>query len=146
MHSKSTCSITLHLSIASENTMANVEKKEALAEMESAYPVPTADSNILGDTDELHYKGTKRGLRSRHAQMIAIGGTIGTGLFVGSGEGLSMGGLLFLLLSYIIISVLVYGVVTATTEMSSYLPVRGCSVSYYGTRFFSRSLGFAMAW
>ena len=30
--------------------------------------------------------------------------------------------------------------------MSSYLPVRGANMSYYGTRFFSRSLGFAMGW
>lgn len=34
---------------------------------------------------------TKRGLSSRHAQMIALGGTIGTGLFVGAGQGLEMG-------------------------------------------------------
>ena len=28
----------------------------------------------------------KRGLKSRHLQMIAIGGAIGTGLFLGSGD------------------------------------------------------------
>lgn len=89
---------------------------------------------------------TQRGLSSRHAQMIALGGTIGTGLFVGSGEGLSMGGPLFLLLGYIIITVLLYGVATATGEMSSYIPVHGASMSYYGSRFFSPSLGFALGW
>ncbi|KAJ0331448.1 hypothetical protein COL922a_011931 [Colletotrichum nupharicola] len=35
---------------------------------------------------------TQRGLKSRHAQMIALGGTIGTGLFVGIGQAPYMGG------------------------------------------------------
>ena len=89
---------------------------------------------------------TRRGLKSRHAQMIALGGTIGTGLFVGAGQGLHMGGPLFLLLAYTIITVLLYGVATATGEMSSYLPVPGCSMSYYGNRYVSRSLGFTLGW
>lgn len=47
---------------------------------------------------------------------------------------------------YITISLLVYGMVTATSEIASYLPVTGCSMAYYGARFVSRSLGFAMGW
>lgn len=89
---------------------------------------------------------TKRGLKSRHAQMIALGGTIGTGLFVGAGQGLSMGGPLFLLLSYSLITIMLYGVATATGEMSSYLPIPGCSVAYYSHRFVSPSLGFTLGW
>ncbi|KAM0332203.1 hypothetical protein ACHAQA_002478 [Verticillium albo-atrum] len=57
-----------------------------------------------------------------------------------------MGGPLFLLLAYIIITLLLYGVATATGEMSSYLPVDGCSMAYYGHRFGSRSLGFTLGW
>lgn len=89
---------------------------------------------------------TKRGLKSRHAQMIAIAGTIGTGLFVGSGQALAVGGPASLLVGYIIISFLVYGVVTATVEMSAYLPSAGSSMAYYGSRYVSNSLGFAMGW
>jgi amino acid transporter len=89
---------------------------------------------------------TQRGLKSRHAQMIALGGTIGTGLFVGAGQGLSMGGPVFLLVSYIIITLLLYGVATATGELSAYLPVPGASISYYGNRYVSRSLGFTLGW
>ncbi|KAK7417238.1 hypothetical protein QQX98_004672 [Neonectria punicea] len=89
---------------------------------------------------------TQRGLKSRHAQMIALGGTIGTGLFVGAGQGLKMGGPVFLLVAYIIITLLLYGVATAMGEMSSYMPVYGCSMSYYGNRYVSRSLGFTMGW
>lgn len=124
--------------------MSDIEKKPASYD---THPVTAVDtSDMIGHAEDLHQGGTKRTLKSRHAQMIAIGGTIGTGLFVGSGQALRMGGPAFLVLSYILISIMVYGVVTATTEMSSYLPVRGCSMAYYGTRFFSGSLGFALGW
>ncbi|KGO32398.1 hypothetical protein Q757_01245 [Oenococcus alcoholitolerans] len=36
--------------------------------------------------------GTRRALSNRHVQMIAIGGTIGTGLFLGSGSTISRTG------------------------------------------------------
>ena len=35
---------------------------------------------------------THRGLKSRHIQLIALGGSIGTGLFVGTGTTLSLAG------------------------------------------------------
>jgi amino acid transporter len=57
-----------------------------------------------------------------------------------------MGGPIILLVAYLFITVLVFGIVTATTEISSYLPVPGSSMSYYGKRFFSPSLGFALGW
>ncbi|CAH0034180.1 unnamed protein product [Clonostachys rhizophaga] len=46
----------------------------------------------------------KRGLKSRHAQLIALGGTIGTALFVGSGVNLAKGGPAFMLIAYILMS------------------------------------------
>ncbi|RAH79731.1 hypothetical protein BO86DRAFT_317778 [Aspergillus japonicus CBS 114.51] len=87
---------------------------------------------------------TQRGIKSRHAQMLAIGGTIGTGLFVGVGSALSIAGPAFLLLSYALICLLVYAVITATTEMNTYLPVHGCSMAAYATRFVSPSLGLSL--
>ncbi|KAJ4298015.1 hypothetical protein N0V90_005914 [Kalmusia sp. IMI 367209] len=111
--------------------------------------VEKTQSNVLGEVSpgpDLSRTTTKRGLKSRHAQMIALGGTIGTGLFVGSGQALRMGGPIFLIVCYLIITFQVFGIVTATTEMSSYIPVPGSSVSYYGKRFFSPSMGFALGW
>ncbi|KAK4504181.1 hypothetical protein PRZ48_005097 [Zasmidium cellare] len=93
-------------------------------------PIHPVVSTAVGEAEDIHpTQGLERGLKSRHAQMIALGGTIGTGLFVGSGQALAMGGPLILLLSYIAISVFLYGVATGLTEIAAYLPVAGCSVA-----------------
>ena len=89
---------------------------------------------------------TRRGLKSRHTQMIALGGTIGTGLFVGSGQALRMGGPAFLLVSYILVSAIVYGIVTGAAEFSSYLPVPGSTTAYFGNRYVSKTMGFTLGW
>lgn len=61
---------------------------------------------------------TKRGIKSRQAQMIAIGGSVGTSLFIASGQALAVGGPALLLAAYIIMSIMVYGIVTAVVEVS----------------------------
>ncbi|KAF9878518.1 proline-specific permease [Colletotrichum karsti] len=99
-----------------------------------------------GEVINLEQHQTHRGLKTRHSQMIALGGTIGTGLFVSSGQALRLGGPAFLLVSYMITSLLVFGIVTGSTEFSSYLPVPGSTTAYFGHRFFSRSMGFALGW
>lgn len=43
-------------------------------------------------------------------------------------------------------TVLVYFVVTAITEVATYLPVHGASMAYYGHRYVSRSFGFALGY
>ena len=132
---------------SSDPRIQTSKEKFEISDLEGGFDhVHPVNSSVIGEVSETSVAGTERGLKARHAQMIAIGGTIGTGLFVGTGEALSIGGPLFLLLAYCIISILVYGIVTATTEISSYLPVRGANMAYYGTRFFSKSLGFAMGW
>ncbi|KAF3044876.1 hypothetical protein E8E11_007804 [Didymella keratinophila] len=104
------------------------------------------ESHAVGTTQLVEQAGTRRAIKSRHAQMIAIGGTIGTDLFVGSGQALAIGGPGFLFLAYTLTSLLVYGVVTAVIEVCTYLPVSASSMAYYGARFASPSLGFALSW
>ncbi|KAH8658436.1 amino acid permease/ SLC12A domain-containing protein [Xylariales sp. PMI_506] len=89
---------------------------------------------------------TQRGLKSRHAQLIALGGTIGTALFVGSGVTLATGGPGFMLITYIIMSVLVYMIVGSIATTASYLPVKGATPAYFASRYVSPSLGWAMGW
>ncbi|WYZ43264.1 hypothetical protein EsH8_VI_000963 [Colletotrichum jinshuiense] len=104
------------------------------------------ESNHQGESRIITQGSTKRNVKSRHAQMIAIGGSIGTGLFVGSGQVLAAGGPAFLFLAYALTSILVYGIVTAVMEVGTYLPITGSSMSYYCNRYTSRSLGFALGW
>ncbi|KFA77616.1 hypothetical protein S40288_10304 [Stachybotrys chartarum IBT 40288] len=106
------------------------------------------DSNIDHASGEIfsNEPSTKRGLKSRHAQLIALGGTIGTGLFVGSGRTLAKGGPGFTLISYIIMSVLVFMIVTSITTTAAYLPVKGTTPATLMRQYVSPSLGFAMAW
>ncbi|KAJ5761663.1 Amino acid/polyamine transporter I [Penicillium manginii] len=92
------------------------------------------------------YATTQRGLKNRHVQLMALGGTIGTGLFVSSGQSLAIGGPASLLLGYLFISAMVYGLVTAIAEIGAYLPVHGATMSFNGFRYVSRSLGFAMGY
>lgn len=108
--------------------------------------VDRLESNAEGIIVHMDGGGTKRNIKSRHAQMIAIGGTIGTGLFVGSGQALAIGGPGFLLPAYCIITLLVYAVITAVIEVCAYLPISGSSMAYYCSRFVSPSLGFALGW
>ncbi|CAI7609537.1 unnamed protein product [Penicillium bialowiezense] len=87
----------------------------------------------------------KRKLKSRHLQMIAIGGTIGTGLFIGSGTAIAHGGPVGALIAYIFVGTIVYSVMTALGEIATYIPIPGAFTSY-AARLIDPSLGFAMGW
>ncbi|KAK8082999.1 amino acid permease [Apiospora saccharicola] len=86
-----------------------------------------------------------RRLKGRHLQMIAIGGSIGTGLFVASGRSLAVGGPGSLLLAYLFVGTMLYFTVQALGELAVAFPVAG-SFSAYSTRFIDPSWGFAMGW
>ncbi|RAK99696.1 amino acid permease GAP1 [Aspergillus ibericus CBS 121593] len=87
----------------------------------------------------------QRKLKGRHLQMIAIGGSIGTGLFVGSGTVLAAGGPASVLIAYALIGCMLYCTMHALGEMAVLFPVAG-SFSHYSTRFIDPAWGFAMGW
>ena len=87
----------------------------------------------------------KRSLQARHLNMIAIGGAIGTGLFVASGASISMAGPGGALVAYACIGVMVYFLMTSLGEMATLMPVSG-SFETYATRFVDPALGFALGW
>ncbi|KAL7629633.1 lysine permease [Parahypoxylon ruwenzoriense] len=87
----------------------------------------------------------QRGLQSYHLQFIAIGGTIGTGLFLGSGEALATAGPVGCLIAYIFVGSIVFSIMASLGEMAAFIPVAG-SFTVYASRFVDRSLGFAMGW
>lgn len=87
----------------------------------------------------------KRGLKSRHISMIAIGGAIGTGLFVATGSVVSQAGPGGAILAYLLIGIMLYFLMSSIGELATFYPVSG-SFSSYATRFIDPSIGFTMGW
>lgn len=85
----------------------------------------------------------KRSLKSRHLQMIAIGGAIGTGLFVGSGKALATAGPAGILIGWGLTGTMIYCMVMAVGEMAVAYPIAG-GFTTYASRFFDESFGFAL--
>jgi amino acid transporter len=85
-------------------------------------PPAALDAHLphVGDTSNLQRK-----LKGRHLQMIAIGGAIGAGLFIGSGKALSTGGPGALVLDFGIIGVMLFCTINALGELATLFPVQG---------------------
>ncbi|KAF9911904.1 hypothetical protein EC991_001808 [Linnemannia zychae] len=94
-------------------------------------------------TENEQFGEVKRDLKSRHLQMIAIGGTIGTGIFLSSGGSVASAGPLGALISYTIVGTMVFFIVTSLGEMAAYLPLPG-AFSTFGARFVDPALGFGL--
>ncbi|KAM0334986.1 hypothetical protein ACHAQA_000020 [Verticillium albo-atrum] len=86
-----------------------------------------------------------RAMKGRHLHMIAIGGSIGAGFFVGSGGALASGGPASLLICFMLVGIMIFNVVFALGELSVMYPVSGGFYTY-STRFIDPSWGFAMGW
>ncbi|MFF2450644.1 amino acid permease [Neobacillus sp. NPDC058068] len=119
-------------------------KKKGVMTMQSARVLKdneyTSEISAKKEPSEL-----KRSLKSRHLTMISLGGTIGTGLFLASGGAIHEAGPGGALLSYFIIGIMVYFLMTSLAEMGAYMPVAG-SFSTYASKFVDPSLGFALGW
>lgn len=87
----------------------------------------------------------QRSLKSRHMSMIAIGGAIGTGLFLAVGGSLSQAGPGGALLAYGVIGIMVYFLMTSLGEMATHCPVSG-SFEIYASRYVDPAMGFALGW
>ncbi|SPK75898.1 Uncharacterized amino acid permease YtnA (plasmid) [Cupriavidus taiwanensis] len=86
----------------------------------------------------------RRDLKSRHIQMIAIGGAIGTGLFYGSSWAIKTAGPA-IILTYLVAAVAIYFVMRALGEMAVEEPVSGSYISY-SNRYIHRFAGFLNGW
>ncbi|SFF63757.1 D-serine/D-alanine/glycine:proton symporter, AAT family [Actinacidiphila alni] len=91
-------------------------------------------------TDE----GYARGLGSRQIQMIAIGGAIGTGLFLGAGRAIHQAGP-SLILMYAVAGVAIFVIMRALGELLTYRPVSG-SFADYAREFLGPFAGFVTGW
>lgn len=98
-------------------------------------------SNSSSQSGEL----LERKLKTRHLSMIAIGGTIGTGLFLASGATVAQAGPGGALAAYLIAGIMVFFLMTSLGEMAAFIPITG-SFSTYTSRFVDPALGFAIGW
>ncbi|MFD7582230.1 amino acid permease [Kitasatospora sp. NPDC059817] len=89
-------------------------------------------------------EGYHRGLGSRQIQMIAIGGAIGTGLFLGAGTAISRSGP-SLILSYAVAGVAIFVIMRALGELLTYRPVSG-SFAEYAREFLGPFAGYVTGW
>src|ERR1700760_710387 len=85
--------------------------------------------------EQKRYGKTKRGLSSRHMQLITIGSSIGTGMFVGVGSALARSGPLSVFLGFTFFSCFVlYPLMMCAAELCSWLPIRG-SIFQFAERY-----------
>jgi len=89
--------------------------------------------------------GLHRLLNNRQIQLVAIGGSIGTALFVSIGGGLAKGGPLGLFLAYTIYSGILACVNNGIAEMTTYMPVSGGFIRLAG-HWADDALGFMAGW
>ncbi|CAG5164620.1 uncharacterized protein ALTATR162_LOCUS6676 [Alternaria atra] len=103
-------------------------------------------AGIYGSVQKAEEYGyVQRGLKSRHIQFIALGGTIGTGLFLGIAKAFANAGPVSVLLGYAITGIAVFGMMQCLGEMATWLPLPG-AIPQYSARYADPALGFAVGW
>jgi len=92
-----------------------------------------------------HSRQLQRKLGARHLNMIAIGGSIGTGLFLASGATIANAGPGGALLAYALIGVMIYFLMTSLGELATHNPTSGAFFTY-GSKYVEGGFGFALGW
>ena len=119
---------------------ANDYDKEAKEERYASPENDLQNGQISDNADHLH-----RRLSNRQIQLLAIGGSIGTALFVSIGNGLAAGGPGSLFLAYLMYSLVVACVNNCISEMIILQPVSGGFIRLAG-KWFDDALGFMVGW
>ncbi|EFX06681.1 amino acid permease [Grosmannia clavigera kw1407] len=109
--------------------------------------VNTLQKTVSATDGEVEAIGTglQRGLANRHLMMLAIGGVIGPGYFVGMGNGLSSAGPAGLLICFGIVGTLLWAVMQSLGELGAFIPLPG-SFTHYTSMLIDPALGFALGW
>jgi amino acid transporter len=118
-----------------------MSSKEGSIEPKTVNP----SEGILGNENSGNSDGLHRRLDNRQIQLIAIGGTIGTGVFVGIGAGLAKGGPGSLLVCTALYGCVMALVNNCIAEMNTFMPVSGGFIRLAGA-WVDDALGFMVGW
>lgn len=89
--------------------------------------------------------GLKRTMKTKAAIMVGVGSTIGTGLFLSSGDVISSAGPGGAIVAYLIGGFIAWLMTSCLGEMSAAMPVSG-SLQAYSTEFIGSAMGFTIGW
>lgn len=120
-------------------TDSAAQKNAAQTDSAKAQQKNTAQKNAAQPETSL-----SRSLTDRHILLIALGGAIGTGLFYGSAESISLTGP-SILLAYLLGGLIIFLIVRALGEMSAHEPRSG-AFSWYASKYWSKRAGFISGW
>ena len=87
----------------------------------------------------------KRAMSTRHLVMISLGGAIGTGLFLGSGEVIAQTGPVGAILAYLLGGIIAYMVMLCLGELAVHMPESG-SFGAYAKRYIGSGTGYTITW
>ena len=109
-------------------------------------PAQTSQSESSHDGKDEHalHTNLKRGMESRHLQMISLGGVIGTGLFLGSGKSISLTGPSIIFV-YILVGVIMFFLMRAIGEMMYRDPSQHTFINFI-TRYLGNGWGHFAGW
>jgi len=99
---------------------------------------------LIGMDQSPNGQELSRGLKNRHIQLIAIGGAIGTGLFLGSGKSIHFAGPSIMLV-YFVIGLALFFMMRALGELLMYKPITG-SFTHFAETFIGPWAGFITGW
>ncbi|KAK5462798.1 amino acid transporter [Exophiala xenobiotica] len=133
--------------------MAGLHERNSASPDMMQKPDYTSQPRTLSQMDSVDVQGTQsqegtqlhRGLKARHITMIAIGGAIGTGLIIGTGQALARAGPGSIFISYTVVGFIVYLVMCALGEMAAWLPLSS-GFTGYAARFCDPALGFSLGY
>lgn len=123
------------------DNMLNKDNTPALSPALTKFDSDIDQGSVLVRNEE----GLQRKLGPRNIQLIAIGGSIGTALFITIGQALNKGGPGSLFIAFAVYNVMMALVNNSMAEMATYMPVSGGFI-FLASKWVDDALGFMVGW